>query len=123
MALVMLCVEDEPTGEQLSAALTCSGHTVVTRPHGSDALGEALEDGFDVVVISLDASSSTRTQQSANELMDSAILIGLHHDPSQVMCSAGNLGVRAVLPRPVLLPSFMSAIERFVEQRRLKPAV
>ena len=121
MARVMVCDDDEATATNLVAAARAAGHEAATCHHTMDALRGAACGQFDLVVIGLDMAGFGRARavEAMRELAPHVALIALHRKPSEIIHAAALNGVAAVLPRPVSVSAFMSALSRTLEHQQM----
>lgn len=112
MARVMICDDDRVTNEQLAAALRAAGHEAQTCRHTMDVLRAAADGRFDLIAVSLDMAGFGRAGavEALKEIAPRTRLIALHNRPSEIMRSATESRLAAVLPRPVSVKDFMYAV-------------
>ena len=119
MARVMVCDDDEATATNLVAAVRAAGHEATICHHTMDALRGAADSQFDLVVIGLDMAGFSRAGavEALQLLAPRVAVIALHGKPAEIVRAAALAGVAAVLPRPVSVSAFMSAMAAALEQR------
>lgn len=122
MARVMICDDDRVMADQLVAALRAARHDATTCHHTMDVLREADKDSFDLIAFGLDMPGfgGARAIEVVNEIKPYISLIGFHRRPSEVMRTAAQARLAAVLPRPVSVTTFMYAVARALEAREMR---
>ncbi|HEX8143458.1 MAG TPA: response regulator [Pyrinomonadaceae bacterium] len=122
MARVMICDDDRVMADQLVAALRAAKHEATTCNHTMDVLREADKGSFDLIAFGLDMPGfgGARAIEVVHELEPYVSLIGFHRRPSEVMRTAGNARLAAVLPRPVSVTTFMYAVARALEAQQMR---
>jgi DNA-binding NtrC family response regulator len=122
MARVMICDDDRVMADQLVAALRAAKHEATTCHHTMDVLREADKGSFDLIAFGLDMPGfgGARAIEVVHELEPYISLIGFHRRPSEVMRTAANSRLAAVLPRPVSVTTFMYAVARALEAREMR---
>ena len=120
MARVMICDDDEATTTNLVAAVRAAGHEAATCHHTMDALRGVADGQFDLIVIGLDMAGFSRAGAvGALQLLAPRVaVIALHRKPSEIVRAAALAGVAAVLPRPVSVSAFMSAVTVALAQKQ-----
>ena len=116
----MVCDDDEATTTNLVAAVRTAGHEAATCHHTMDALRCAADGQFDLVVIGLDMAGFSRAGavEALQELAPCVAVIALHRKPLEIFRAAALAGVTAVLPRPVNVSAFMSALILALNQKQ-----
>jgi DNA-binding NtrC family response regulator len=122
MARVMICDDDRVMADQLVAALRAARHEAMTCHHTMDVLREADKGSFDLIAFGLDMPGfgGARAIEVVNEIKPYISLIGFHRRPSEVMRTAAQVRLAAVLPRPVSVTTFMYAVARALEAREMR---
>src|ERR1051325_2921778 len=122
MARVMICDDDRVMADQLVAALRAAQHEATTCHHTMDVLREVDKGSFDLIAFGLDMPGfgGARAIEVVNEIKPHVPLIGFHGRPSEVVRTAAQARLAAVLPRPVSVTTFMYAVERALEAREMR---
>ena len=122
MARVMICDDDRVMADQLVAALRAAQHEATTCHHTMDVLREADRGSFDLIAFGLDMPGfgGARAIEVVHEIKPHILLIGFHRRPSEVMRTAAQSRLAAVLPRPVSITTFMYAVARALEVHAMR---
>ena len=120
MARIMVCDDNAATSEELVNALLAAGHQAETCRHTMDALREVADGRFDLLVLALDSAGFSRTGalEAINHLAPQVKLIAIHRKPAEVLRTAAQTGVAAVLPRTTSINAFMYAVTRSLEEKQ-----
>lgn len=112
MARVMICDDDRLMAEGLVAALRAAGYEAETCRHTMDVLRAAADGRYDLVAVGLDMAGFGRSGavEALREIAPGTSVIAIHDRPSEIMRSATNSRLAAVLPRPVRVKDFMYAV-------------
>jgi DNA-binding NarL/FixJ family response regulator len=88
-------------------------------------LREADKGSFDLIAFGLDMPGfgGARAIEVVNEIEPDVSLIGFHRRPSEVIRTATQSRLAAVLPRPVSVTTFMYAVARALEAREMRNSI
>ena len=120
MGSILLVEADETTSDAWSAAITASGHSVLTASGMREALRIVRDGGIDVVVIDVyePRSGIVELAHIMNALPDAPPIILISESPAAPSVSV-RIGAAAFVPKPCEPGEVVTAVSRLLLWERL----